>query len=764
MAKTKTIRRAVQQVKNLIGVSQTDPGLQWENVAKSAICLAMLMVPLLVMTWTNDTWELHKLTILLLLMTVAGCAYFVASLRRGSFRWTWHPLDVVVLLLAAMAVIGTFVSVDWWQSLGGVNGWQSHTLPAVLGYVGLYFLIAKTFRTAHDRMIGWISLLTGVGVALLLQMFQYSDASFLPASLAKIPLFSLFGSGLAGGSIMAAFFGGAALLFWHQAKERWQRVTIIAGVTLSWLILLLLGQPIGWAVFIIGMVAVVVQQSRRGTTSMAMTITALALAIAGMVAQFTHLAEYSSLPIQPDVALDQSTSMSVAFQAIWHRPVLGTGPATWFQDFVAYRPASFNQHPEWNVRFIQAGGEWWQIVATKGIVGLGLWWAIMGLATVMLWRQWQQTFAPTVMIGLFWIAAMFLAGFVVTWSLPAMVILWAIIGLNRAAIMPWAKLKATPITPGLYGLGTALVLLAIIFWIPAAGVYASEVALHGAHISINRLDSGATRQANQNILAAAEKKVLNALRLNTRNIQARSFLANLYATDAGIAAQDNKASEVTALTGKTIAQMDQAKRDSHGNPAVYETDNNILNSLSGLIPDVITRAQANFRTLQRIEPSSPIHDVGLGQTLMLERGQLTSADAGRQAGLLQEAIAAYTKAIEKKPDYLQAVFSRALAYVEAGQYDQALTDLTHATPTNAAELSDILTQKGVVLTKLKRYTDAAGILDQAIRANSTNTRAYLAAAANQAAAGDKAKAKTLIEQGLQNIPGDDELTAALATY
>ena len=57
---------------------------------------------------------------------------------------------------------------------------------------------------------------------------------------------------------------------------------------------------------------------------------------------------------------------------------------------------------------------------------------------------------------------------------------------------------------------------------------------------------------------------------------------------------------------------------------------------------------------------------------------LRKGDSYADRGKLNEAIAEYTKAIELKPNFVEAYNNRASVYTEMGEYDKAITDCTKA--------------------------------------------------------------------------------------
>ncbi len=267
-----------------------DAGLPWIRIAQLSLCLTFFLLPVFVANWTADSWETHKLLLLLVGVSLAWFAFFMAALRRGQWTWGWHVLDWPVLGLAVTGLVGTLLSVHPWQSLVGLNGTVANTLPASLGFVSVYFLLGRLFGGRHERRLAWASALGGVGLSLLLQLFQFSRLSLLPATWQDNPLFSTLANSPLQAALMAAVVGTTALVLWPLVSERWAKLGLAALATIAWLTLLFFGQAVAWAIFAVGMMIVVFSAARTAPrASLGVVLIAVALAAAGMIAQLTRL-------------------------------------------------------------------------------------------------------------------------------------------------------------------------------------------------------------------------------------------------------------------------------------------------------------------------------------------------------------------------------------------------------------------------------------------------------------------------------------------
>lgn len=741
-------------IKKIFSPFRAELGQSWDLAAKTSVIVGLFVLPLLAFTWTSDWWEIHKSMWLLFFVTVGwGCA-LVAMIRRRKTYWTWNRLDFLVLFFGLVSIISMVFSVRPWQSLAGISGTQSGTVIVTLSLIGLYLLIGQVFHQANERRWVWWALAGGLAVSLLFQMAQISDLSFLAMGFpADDPFFSLLTNARSDVAVLAGLFGSSLLLWWPQAKERWQRLGIVAGVILSWLLLLFYGAALGWAAFAIGMLLVVLIQSRSGSKAdMKFIFMVLALAAAGIIAQLTGLSNRSGLVKQPEVNLDQRTSLAIAGQTMLHRPVLGSGPETWYQDFVKYRPTSFNQSSFWNVRFVKSSAAWWQVVATLGIIGTITLGSIAGLCWWWIWRRVWSTPSPE-LAGLALVTTAFVfIGFFTTWSLPLLVWWWVALAMSRAWLEN-QKPHSRPIGGGSVIALAAFVVVALGLWWPTVQTYAGAVMLQKVQPAI----------ARQEALPKIRQRLQKLLAFNPQNTEARVLLANGFLVDGLLQAQAGKTTEAQPLLQQALSTMDQAVANDRLNPQVYEQYNNLLNSMLGLEASVVQRAVTNFAALQKLEPASPVHDLGHGQVVQLQRTTLlqesnvTEAQKQQAAQMLQQSTTDFNAALSKKAEYTQARLSRAQAYMAAEQYEQALAD--YRTVNTAAQLPEVWRDMGVALSKLKKNDEALAAFNQAITLNAADVQTYVDLADHWLAVGDKDQARKALDQGLKSVPNDPTLTA-----
>ncbi len=734
-----------------------DPGQTWETLSRVALTLGIFLTPLLVLSWTNDIWETTKAMVLLITVGAAWLCYFLAVLRRREHQWMMSRVDWLVVALWASLGVSALTSVNRWQSFVGVSGSTTEAFPVVTALVGMYFLAGQIFRTTAERQAGWGAMLAGVGLALVGQLFQFADFSLLPPSLPRAnTVFSTISNSLTDVAILAALFGSAVLLFWNGTSERWQRWSIAAGVVLSWLVVLLAGRPVGWAVWAIGMIAAVLHQAAKGKKAdTRMIIVAVVLAAAGMAAQVFGLHRQAGLANGPDVTLDQTTTRSIVQSVVTTRPVFGTGGTTWYQDFVSERPTSFNETPFWSTRFINASSGWWQALATTGLFGVLLWSATLGLAGWQLWISWTKK--PTVVslgtLGL--IAGVVISGFFAAWSLPLLAMLWFSLGLNRATQLESVAKKSQPIRLGFPVAFILATLVIIATWFFAGRIYAAEVMIQQTRVAISRSEK----------LSTVVSQLEAILRLNKRQSDAAVLLANAYATQAEELLQASDTATATTRIQQAVATVQAAIVNDPKNPAMIEAMNNLLNRLNAYVEDAAAAASRNFATLRQLEPTNPVHDVGYGQTLMIVRARLlagtpTDEQKTQAQKITDQALGAFDAALKKKRDYPQAMYAKAQALTAIDQPTAAIT-LLEPLVADYPAVSVFWGELAAAQSKAKLTESAVASFQRAIDLAPTDPTFYLELAQHYVDTGQTDQAKQTLTKGLAASDNDTALQQKL---
>lgn len=739
------------RLRRIIQRFQPDPGRAWDIVARTAVTLCLLVVPLLIIPLTLDAWELHKHAAVLGLTAIGWLAWLVAALRRRSAAFGWDRLDLLVVGIVTVAGLGTLWSSDRVLSLYGVSGSISESFPATVSLAALFVLARRVFSEAGERRLAWIGLGTGVGAALLLMIFQLSGWSLLPTNFTDQAWLSTLSNSADEIAAVASLFAAVGLLGWPRARERWQQTAVIGGVALGLTVVLFMGDWISWIIFSLGVIAVLMDGARNPKLARpGLVVAGALLAALGLIWSASQFPKTTGVARPEPVRLDQATNWTIATTALQRAPIIGTGPGTWLTDFVRYRSTDFNNSPFWANRFIKARWQWSQTMATGGVLGVAAWLTTFAWLGTALWRRWRRDGRIESLIGLLVVAAWFVSGWMMTWGFTWLFIGWV------AAALAFVPERLEKKTVGL-GFPLAFVLAAVaallLGW-SVVRVYASAVTTNQARDGI----------AGTEALDQVQARLQRAVNWHSYNLEANTLLAEAYATEGELAIRSGDTNGANIAFGKAVSIMTDMIDRWPNNPAVYEDMNNILNRMSTSVSDVEIQARQNFEALRRLEPASPIHDLGIGQTYLLTRsrtlGDVQNTNQELAAKLLADAIASFDRALEKKPDYVLAEFAKVQAYNASQQYDQAEAALGRLGSV-LDNLAAYWRERGVTEFGLGRPDNGNAAFDRALTIEPNDALTYLTYSQALEDAGQRDQAKSVLQRGLDRLPNQTTLRAKL---
>jgi tetratricopeptide (TPR) repeat protein len=404
-----------------------------------------------------------------------------------------------------------------------------------------------------------------------------------------------------------------------------------------------------------------------------------------------------------------------------------------------------------------------QTIATFGVVGTLLMLGLFGFSMWIGWMAWQKTGDAWALLGLIASVFVFLSGWFTTWSFVMIVVFWVSLGLTRAGLLELQKAKTQPYAPFQMLAEVAIIFLAIFACIPMTSILSSDVATRNAQRWFDTIVVGKTTE-NAKAISQATAWLQRAVRWDEHNNTALLLLANTQAiqvkqdvdqnnlTDAGVALQAMQ----TTLTTAT----QRFGRD----PITYETANNLLNILSSVLQNAVTDAKKNFAALRSIEPNNPIQDVGYGQVLMVERGQLlgtqSTADEQKAESLLTEALASYDAALAKKATYFQAHYAKAQALVSGERYQEAIDEMPLDQTAAASQVALTYQVRAQAYAGLKKDDLAVASYKSAINAYSKDSLTYILFSEYYKKQKKTTEAKKVLEDGLVALPQDAQLLAA----
>jgi tetratricopeptide (TPR) repeat protein len=591
-----------------------------QKVGFGLIVGTTFLLPLFFLPFTTDFFEFNKQSLLVFSTAVLLVIWSVSFIAERQVRLTRSPYGVPMLALLAVFLAATFMkSPNLFDTII-----QPGQTGSIIALVFFFFSAINLIRSRNE--LDWLTYalfgsnavlaITGILWASGLMPKVFSDPFF------KAPIWTLSGNPLA---------------------------TIVLLLSL-----------------IPFQVIMMLKDKTNSVKTLLLSISILISVVASGLLGYRLFAPNS---VYSPIFLSQSASWAIAMETLKTSPLLGTGPATFMNNFVQYRPISFNLTKNWAVRFGSSSNYYLQTLSTLGILGLLSYLLIASRTFNLFMRAFRneshsslhaialgssltavilfavQLFIPPTLVTLFVIFALLSVSVLAFKQLGSSLVHEANIDIVaasdniRAPILPWISLilSLALVIPSLYIFGRA---------------YLADYTFQKALVA-----------ASANLGNKTYETMISAIQLNPYRdsyrvaySQTNILLAN------NLAAKEN----LTADDKNTITQLvQQAIREAKN--AVALNPKNIANveNLAAVYRNLITFAQgadawtvASYRQAVVMDPVNPTLRIALGGVMY----SLQQYD---------DAIKFFQQAADLKPDYANAYYNLAAAYSQKGDFKNA---------------------------------------------------------------------------------------------
>lgn len=652
-----------------------------DRIVRWIIRVLVIIMPVFFLPVGNFPQELNKAIIFNVLVWLGLVVCLTGMVFRRSGRWYGHPLMWVVGGFLLFTLLSAAVSTDRFASFVGSGGVFSTNAVSFVSYGIFFLLLVRLVRDMGEWR--WLvgALTISETIAVVFGIVQGYGVHLLPWSVTQDVRFNLIASSSLTLAVIASLGSALAVwLYWSSTRWVWRSVWL---VTLGLNVLLVMMSTKQLAVYIVlGVlfvysVAAAWHNKKFSAWELIVPLCTIVILAIGLSVQFPQVTRAHN---STTLTLDQRSSAVIAWESVRHRPLWGSGPQTFIEDFQSYRPASFNDTANAGVRFNKSGSEWWGQVATLGVIVvlcqivIGIWFMVaVGKRLYVEWRSSGRQWAWTLTVAVVWLG-LWVVYFTVPFNAILYFLWWLWLGINVRFIFS-ATLVEKSFTlrrwrPAwlimLVGTGAALVVLIVTGFVSykvwtADYQYFRANELIGAQGDIGRITS------------LLEQAIAN----NSREPAYQITLAQGYATAAQLeATQDTPdQSVIQQEVQAAVTALKQARETAPRNAIVYEQTAGLYDGLRNLIGNVNDLAINAYSTLVELEPTNPMAFLNLGRAQFLQAQSLASSeDASVQqqsAALLTTALDSFHAAKSLQHDYY-------LADVNIGYVLEAQGDLTGA--------------------------------------------------------------------------------------
>jgi tetratricopeptide (TPR) repeat protein len=704
-------------------------------------------MPLFWLPWTVEVYEFNKQYLLFFLVSLALLAWLTKMIVcRKRFVWRRTPLDIPILIFMVVMILASVFSVDSISSWLGFYGRFSDAVVGLLAMCLMYFVVVQNSKynpkpkttqlLTIKGMLNWflVSATLVVIAAYFSILGLWSKMPWLGEqwpNLMNLRTFNPVTGSLEGLSIflVAVMSLLVGLILNYSLMGKIQKPFYFLLLLASIILLVLIDFWAAWVVLGVTMLFLLIvafwtRMFRERVNLLTLPIILVIISMAGLTMDFERLmvSAYSVDPGQipawaqlpKEIILDYQTAGTVTWQAIKEYPVLGSGPGTFFHDFAKFKPAEFNQNRFWNIRFDKGPSHLMEMVSTSGILGILSYLAIVVifLLVMVVFLKRCSRIAPSedfqelssrsrtvpesfpqgqslsqwpflLLLLLPWLA-LFIAQFVYLQNTTLAFSFWlftalSIVQWRQGLETPWPKKSFSFEKLPEVGLVMSTLLLILVF--VALGLF----YLGGRfYVSDIRYRQGMNQVSDVREQVSVYEKAVN---LNKYRANYRIGLSKAYLISAWIEARKPAEEQnVQLLQAYAVGAIQQARQATIISPQIvtsWENLGTVYRDLRGLVGGTLSFAADTFRQALEMEPTNPLFYRELCR-INLIKGE--EEDWEKTLGYCQ-------KAVDLKPNYLDAHIQLALVYEKKGDLEEAIKRLEGALD----KLKGVSFQRGSVL-------------------------------------------------------------------
>ncbi len=321
-------------------------------------------------------------------VTLSLFFWLIARLGEGKFTIPKDRLILFGALIPLVFLISSFFSYSKYSSFFG-SGFEIGTFGSMLVLFLLFFLSSIYFQTEKRIWYFYAFLFLGGMILAVFELVNvFGGFAFAPGLLKGISSGNLVGSW----NDFALLFGLIVLLSvfsleFLKVKKLFKAMQIfliviglfflaIINITLVWILVGLFAAIIfvySISIQHTGPQAVANPSEPKKFPFAALIVVFISFiflvgsgSIGGLIAKYVSV---SNIDVRPSV----STTAQIAWKAIKHNPLLGTGPNTFVIDWSLWQPQSIAQTVFWNTDFTNGYSSLATFAITTGVLGIAAW-------------------------------------------------------------------------------------------------------------------------------------------------------------------------------------------------------------------------------------------------------------------------------------------------------------------------------------------------------------------------------------------------------
>lgn len=711
----------MKNLKNFISKAVADCRQGWKNVdfpdfiISISIGLIFFLTPLFFTGLTAQGVGFDKIILFYFLTLIGVVAWMVKGVMAGELNLRATPLDIPFAAVAVVFVISAIFSVAQKDSWLGSYGNSARGLAAFFVFGLFYYLVVNNINGAKIKQWFWALVASG-SLLTIFSLLQLAKIFVIPAKFTHFIGFNPIGSssGLTMFLVICLPLFSVAITHLREIQPKMCVknasalkifLSVVALADLA--VLALLNGFTFWPAAIAGMVIVLMfSLSKVVPTANKVIFAPLVIFLASIMLLVLGNFNFIRLEMPVEVSLSGKASWDIAKSSLRDNPIFGSGPATFYYDFSKFRAPALNYSQLWDVRFNNASGIIFEMLASVGALGtLG---AIvvtliaLSISFTAIIKTDQKEERP-IMLGFFASFVTFII-FALLFSFNnSLMLLLALVSIptisSAISISPdrFKTLNLSFRATANYALALAAILLSVSAGMVVLFVIGLKIFMADVYMS----QAIASAEADDKI-----SKLTQAINLNPYEDAYYLELSKGYLALANSLAQTEK--DQALVAANLNLAIESGKKAVEINP---NSANNIealalaYENASFYVKGSLESAEDLYNKQMVLEPTNPVPYLRLA-SINMTKANLEEKEENKKT-YLEEAIRNYDKALAKKNNFGPAYYGKAMIYERMDKLTEAIEELKKAVLSASDELNYRFELARLLFGRGVRLSDAA---------------------------------------------------------
>jgi tetratricopeptide (TPR) repeat protein len=624
------------------------------------------------------------------------------------------------------------------QSIWGFFGGEARSYVSLVFFIAFFVLFVNNIRTQKDIVRALIVLLVGGFLTILFGVLQLWGKFILPINGTHNQFFNTVGSVYLFGIYSSVLFLLALNMLVYSQKFIWKVILGVLSI-LFFIILAVINVKIIWVALVVALALVfgkLIIGGEKKESSFSSVLLMIFLILSLLMILRGQPIIKKQLPVE--ILLTHKSSINIAWKAVKHDFLLGSGPANYINIYRSYRPSNLGNF--WATNFNTASSYFLTLVSTVGALGTlaFLFLIISGLIYLFkgLFSMDDRLSSLGIGVGSTWILLTILLLFYVA-NMTILFMWWVMFALLVSILAFSPKTKLREFSTGSASSKPSL-LFSFVFVLVIIGVVVSLYLQGQKYMAAVHFNKALVADAKGEDIQNVINEINNAVSFDAdrdlyyRNRSLAFFaVANKKISDRG---KDFNAEDAAFVSNNIKQALADASKADELN--VNDVDNKVavVNVYESLLP---TMEGAGDKALEyakkavKLDPNNPAVYQRLAN-IYISMADLETAktQAKKEEGLPDKAkeylVSAkdnLNKAIKLKQDFLPARLALVGVFDREGENDkiiEAMIDARKTSPTNP----NLAFQLGLLYLRQNKLDEAGAQFLQAIQIDKNYANAH----------------------------------------